>query len=151
MTSPTQEGQRVAGKEDLISLLTVIGYGLYSANLNGTGRGLTMHRWHSQVSPGDLVLEVTSMLREDDRKRIGRLVRVEMEPIHTDKEWKRVSKDWEGQPRPMERVYYVSTLCDGSECRWTNASFVRLPESIHQLWDAEKGVESPTTSGREGE
>lgn len=120
-------------KQELIRLLYVMGYGMYTANLNGTPHGIRMHQWHSSPSIGDLVIEVSSLLREDERKSIGTLVRVAWEPIRTDEEW---DKD----EHPTEKVHYIKKLWDGEECRWVNASFVRLPQSLQDIWQAKEAV-----------
>ncbi len=128
-----------ASREELIALLTAVGYGMYSANLNGTEQGVRLHRWHSSPKPGDLVVEISSLLREDDRKRVGRLVSVTTEPLHSDIEWDKIKDtDWDGEKRPMEKVYRITLLWDGTECRWTNARFVRIPEFIRDIWAAQE-------------
>lgn len=78
-----------------------------------------------EIQIGDLVQETSTYYGRGGyaaSMRLGRLLRIEQEPIAM--EW----DEKEDGPTPLERVYYIKGL-DGVEHRWTNASFVAIPEA----------------------
>lgn len=131
---------------ELIRLLCVTAYALYSSNLVNVPAAIKRHNWFKNISPGNLVLEWTSASRGDSRLRIGEFVRVAWEPFHSDEEWEQVKADYEGRERPQERAWYIKLLHNRQEVRWTNCEFIRVPTSEREFWDIER---SPTVSANE--
>lgn len=111
-------------KDELIKLIETLGDSLYSAALVRANKGL----WELVKEPevGDYVLEkTTAFLTRDPSLRFGKLIKVCMEPYPLSDEAKKEYEEL-GEPIPEEKVYYIK-LVDGTEMRWTNASFMRIP------------------------
>jgi hypothetical protein len=114
----------------LVELLRVSAYELYRATLVGDpceyvrmlGEELRNPR------PGDLVLETSTfwMKNRDPLEGIGRLLRIELEPIVL-KEQAEEYGYTDGEEIPKHRVFYVALeFDDGREYRWHNASFIKV-------------------------
>ena len=128
--------------EASIEVLTLakIGYELYHAALNGacmatsTIGGNAIRRWERMQAPvpGDLVIELSTSgwwLRADQphpgpyaylkaENAIGYLDKIAREPVQP---W-----DDTEEPAPLEKVYYLKLLHDGSTFKWGNASFATI-------------------------
>lgn len=117
----------------LLDILIANADAAYSSSLIGTNLDTPRKRFEFFHNPrvGDLVMEMSTIgFRECNRTRIGYLVKITEEPYPvpdgmTEEEYR---KEYEPEPIPTERVYYISLLVDGSECRWTNARFIRVVE-----------------------
>lgn len=57
---------------------------------------------------------------------IGILDRIDREPYPREKDDPPWDEKAEGKPEPLEQVFYLKRLNDGSEVRWTNARFVTI-------------------------
>jgi hypothetical protein len=82
-------------------------------------------RWRrlQEPRPGDLVAEVSTLYRDNAIDAVGRLTRVQQDPVDYGEGADPWDEAAEGRPHPTETVYYIRTL-DGREMRWTNAKFV---------------------------
>ena len=113
--------------KDLYRLIAVCAYRAYSNSLCGSPSPKLAEYYERHVKPelGDLVLETSSVgRRKDFFDSIGRLEKIEQEPF--------IIEDWpEDEETPMETVHYLKRL-DGSEIRWTNASFIKIPEDFFE-------------------
>jgi hypothetical protein len=112
-------------------LMEVTAYNLYSACLVGNPAPFVARLYEQMKSPqsGDVVLEVSTIYDESRTgTRLGRLVRVAAEPVFTATEWAE-GGGRPDEPIPTERVWYIA-LDGGREFRWTNATFIRVPETI---------------------
>ena len=78
---------------------------------------------YSEPVVGDMVLETSSLTRVDSHfESIGRLKSITWEELPFE--------DWpEDEEKPTEKVYNIELL-DGSQYRWTNASFIKIPEEF---------------------
>ena len=90
--------------------------------------------WFTNPLFGTLVFEVSAGARALHKRDyallaqcIGYLQTIAWESFHTDEEWEKIKHEWEGAPRPSEKVFYIKCLT-GGEVRWTNADFIRIPE-----------------------
>lgn len=126
-----------ADQQLLLRILIASAYAAWCSQLiSGPPKTLERFRWFKNFEPGQLVMEVTSLHQEAQNEyRIGHLLSVGMEPFHSDEEWEQVKAEWKGQPRPTEKVYRIRTLVHGTEFRWRNADFIRVPENLREfLW-----------------
>ena len=120
--------------------LARIGYELYHAALNSacivtsTIGFNAKKRWERMQAPiaGDLVIELSTAgwwLKSDKphpgpyeylkvENAIGFLEKIAQEPFQP---W-----DDTDEPAPLEKVYYLKLLHDGSTFKWTNASFATI-------------------------
>lgn len=96
----------------------------WSLALQGTPRSDDAYKHMGNIKPGDMVMETSTALMQSRPALdgIGELLRVVQEDVPFD-DW---NVDTDG-PIPKERVYYIKTL-DGREFRWTNATFVKVPD-----------------------
>lgn len=93
----------------------------YSMSLNGYGIG-EKYRPTLEARVGDFVVEQTTFYRGVTRAvhyldSVGVLERITHEPVEG---------DWDDEPPPTERVWYIRTL-DGRSYRWVNARFIGCP------------------------
>jgi hypothetical protein len=126
--------KRATAKE-VIDMLDHAAHMAYRLTLGGVPPWMAaVGRRMAKPRIGDLVAETSTYYRarragRESRAydyhagmRIGRLLRDVREPVAM--EW----DEAEDGPRPTERVFYIMGL-DGNEHRWTNASFVAIPEA----------------------
>lgn len=94
--------------------------------LGGTERCLKTYEHMANPQPGDFVMEQSTALMPSRPALdgVGELLRV-TEENRTVAEWD-IESDG---PIPKERVFYIKTF-DGREYRWTNASFVKVPDYL---------------------
>lgn len=118
---------------EAIHLLCASAYLAYSGCFGDRRR----YDFFSKIEPGMLVMETSSIGRNRayDLIRIGHLDRIAEEPFHQDAEWEEIKADY--SKRPMERVFYIRALYDGKIKRWTNASFIRVANSVMEVWQSE--------------
>jgi hypothetical protein len=95
----------------LAEALVETGLRLWMTSHNNTPGAQHVHHWMCNISPGDLVLEVSSPRHDRNLDRVGVLVAITMT----------------GKTRYSD-VYTICTI-DGREYRWDNATFVRIPQS----------------------
>lgn len=128
-----------------IHLLCASAYLAYS----GCFGNQKLFEFFSKIAPGMLVMETSSVgrRRDYDLIRIGHLDRIADEPFHSDAEWEEVKDDY--SKRPMERVFYIRALYDGKIKRWTNASFIRVANSVMEVWHAESAAHQAKQQGGE--
>jgi hypothetical protein len=121
---------------EAIHLLCASAYLAYSACFGNRPR----YEFFSNIEPGMLVMETSSIgcRRDYDLIRIGYLDRIVQEPWHTDEDWEAIKDDYE--KRPMQQVFYIRALYDGKVKRWTNASFVRVANSVMEVWQSESAA-----------
>ena len=116
--------------DKFFTLLKVAVFSAYSSifsDRNGTKK----LEWFQTLTPGDLVMENSTVrLAHRDPTRFGYLIRDVREPMFSDEHWEEVKDQYGEDGRPTERVYYIKLLKDGTEMRWTNASFIRVPEDF---------------------
>lgn len=92
----------------------------YRLSLGGTPDAQKAFSWIKDPKPGDMVCETSSAYQRADHViAVGELVRVIREPY---------PGDFGDEPVPLEQVFYIRCL-DGVERRWTNADFIRIPET----------------------
>lgn len=105
---------------DLATMLRCAAYAAYALTLTGDApRGA--FEWFKKTAPGNMVIETSTMfLRSRDPRGIGWLVKTAREPF---------PGDYGDEPAPLEDVWYIECL-DGVIYRWTNAQFVRVPDSV---------------------
>jgi len=115
-----------------IKMLAIVGLELWDSHLIGNAPPSHTKRWQRMRSPqpGDLVVETsTSGLWRRGASHpkvetvIGILKKIIQEPFPHEEPW---DEESEGQPEPLEECFYINLLHDGSESRWTNASFVTI-------------------------
>ncbi len=108
---------------DLATVLRCAAYSAYTLALNGDSPP-SAFQWFKRVEPGQMVLETSTMFqRSRDRHGVGWLVKKTREPYP-------VGDDWDAnEPVPLEDCWYIECL-DGVIYRWTNADFVRVPETV---------------------
>lgn len=114
---------------NLRRLLFVNAYQVYLATLHGCEARVTsaLRDLLTDPRPGHLVMEVSTIYYPDrDEARFGRLVRKVSEPAYTREAWmKEGGADDESIPTVV--AWYIEKE-DGSQLRWTNASFIRVLE-----------------------
>jgi len=127
---------------DLVSITTALrcaAYTAYTLALDASHRDPRAYRWFKDVEEGQLVIETSTIFhRSRDAHGIGWLTGKTVEPYP-------VGDDWGDEPVPMEDVWYIKCF-DGNIYRWTNADFVRVPESVSPWRQAAK----PSSGGAEG-
>ena len=112
---------------------TILKHAVYSSytSVFGHRQGTARLDWFQKLSTGDLVMEYSTVrMDQRDPTRFGYLVRDVREPMFSDEHWEEVKEEYGEEGRPTERVYYIKLLKDGTEMRWTNASFIRVPEDF---------------------
>jgi hypothetical protein len=129
-------------KYELIRLLAVNARELYSSTLVGNPAPATKELGEIIKNPkvGDLVLELSRAIyiyadqfpgRYDEELKesayMGRLISITEEPIDRNSEEKWDEKE-EGRPVPLEKVWVIEKLLDGSVVRWSNANFIKVIE-----------------------
>jgi hypothetical protein len=85
-----------------------------------------------ELKRGDLVMEISTIYRPNmDVARLGWLFSEQPEFIHTEEEWANpdVQKEWEGERPTGKRLRLVSAF-DGTEHRWENYQFIRVPKEF---------------------
>ena len=111
------------GPVNLATLATILrcaAYSAYTLTLTGSApRGV--FEWFKKVEPGQMVIETSTIFhRSCDQHGIGLLVKKTREPF---------PGDYGDEEPPLEDCWYIKCL-DGVVYRWTNADFVRVPESV---------------------
>ncbi|MBO1023297.1 hypothetical protein IPU75_01050 [Ochrobactrum sp. SD129] len=106
-------------------------YTAYKATLVGNPADVTRKFKERAVAPqvGDFVAEVTTISRSDraaDLNAFGILEEIAKEKVDFGDEDFVWNEDEEGEPHPLEIVYYIRTL-DGRRFRWVNATFIAAP------------------------
>lgn len=116
-------------------IITTIGYHLWSSNLH------TMSKLYPRMSDprvGDLVMEVTSLGRQDSTGRgFGILLAHREEWAQTDEQYVEYlveNPEMRGEPRWHGDAWYVQYGPQPDDiCRWENCRFIALPTEIG--WD----------------
>lgn len=117
--------------DQIFTVLKITAWALYNAHPLGSDQGKKHWEWFEKVSPGDLVMETTTIwMDHNDPIRFGRLISAKKEPMFTDEYWEKVKDEYGEQGRPSEMVYRIRLLKDGTEMAWTNAHIVRLPKQM---------------------
>ena len=121
--------------KEIIRMLEIAVYKIWDATLVGSPCE-HVHSLNQEMRnpvPGDLVVEITTLLGsviKDNANQttiprgiqgIGYLVKVAKEPVWTEQE--AIEQGWSGEI-PQEDVTYIK-LFDGTECRWTDARFIK--------------------------
>lgn len=115
----------------IFTLMKTAVWALLHAHPMGTQDGGRHTAWFRKLSPGDMVMEASTVWNNaNDDIRFGELLRVGEEFFHSDEEWETVKGEYEGAPRPTERVFRIRLLKDGTEMRWTNCDFIRVPKQM---------------------
>lgn len=111
---------------------------VYGLSLVGSGQGwsMAMHRRISAPEPDDVVCEISAVLTPTTQ-RVGRLLRIAMEPIDFGEAADPWNEDEEGRPHPVEKVFYIADL-EGTERRWVNAKFVALPAAWGSMFGPDR-------------
>ena len=123
-------------------MLALVGYEFYKSHLIGGAPPAHTARWKRMESlqVGDLVIEMSTAgfwLHGDEpsggpyaylkvENAIGFLERITEEPFPRQEGEPPWDEEEEGQPEPLETVFYIKLLHDGSTFRWTNARFVTI-------------------------
>ena len=122
-----QVDRGVRAPVDLATVLRCAAYSAYTLTLSG-GAPPGAFQWFTRVEPGQMVIETSTMFqRSRDRYGIGWLVKKTREPMPFD-EWP------DDEPVPQDDCWYIECL-DGVIYRWTNADFVRVPETVNPWRD----------------
>ncbi len=113
--------------------IAVLAYKAYDAVLCGRPTGIqsALYAFMKDVQPGRLVVEITALGRpdRDPFNSVGELIRIAAEPVvFSDPEFVWDEKE-EGRPAPTEQIFYIRLL-DGTEYRWSNATFICVPETL---------------------
>jgi hypothetical protein len=114
-------------------LLKCAVYAAWSSNLIGGPQATTdRFNWFRNVHPGMLVMETsTAWVNDRDEHRFGHLIAIERGNFHTDEEWEEVKDGYsEEDGRPQDTFWRIKLLSDGTEYRWRNCSFIRVPENL---------------------
>lgn len=115
----------------VFTLMKTAVWALLHAHPIGTEDGRRHDAWFRNVSPGDTVMEVSTVWNSSkDDIRFGELLRVGQEFVHSDEEWESVKAEYRDDPRPTEEVFRIRLLKDGTEMRWRDCSFIRLPRQM---------------------
>jgi len=116
---PESDQGRPTEPVELATVLRCAAYSAYSLSL--CAHTVAAFEWFKNVAPGQMVLETSTMFqRSRDRHGIGWLVKKTREPF---------PGDYGDDEPPLEDCWYIKCL-DGVIYRWTNADFVRVPESV---------------------
>jgi hypothetical protein len=106
---------------EIATALRCAAYNAYSLTLSPSSPPEAF-KWFKSVEPGQLVLETSTIFhRHRDCHGIGWLLKTTQEPF---------PGDWDNEPPPLETCWYLKCF-DGVVYRWTNASFVRVPDSVN--------------------
>ena len=104
---------------EMATVLRCAAYTAYTLTLNGHAP-YGAFEWFKKVDIGQLVIETSTMFSRDrDRYGVGWLVKKTSEPL---------PGDFGDEEPPLETCWYIECL-DGVVYRWTNADFVRVPET----------------------
>ena len=115
----------------VFSLLKTAVWALLHAHPVGTQDGGRHDAWFRKLSPGDMVMEFSTVWHNaKDDIRFGELLRVGEEFFHSDEEWESVKDQYLDCPRPAERVFWIRLLKDGTEMRWRDCDFIRIPKQM---------------------
>lgn len=124
--------------DDLEQIARTMGVCAYTAWVavlcgNPTGNQEQLNKRMRDIQVGDWIVETTTILMSVTGRSyrpaldaVGRLVKITQEKVvfsDPDFVWDETA---EGKPHPTEACTYIKTL-DGREFRWTNASFVSIP------------------------
>jgi len=111
----------------LLELLIDNTYQCYSMSLAGNPAPKTKRAYEMMVDPhpGDLVMELSTIhWTNQDKNRIGKLLRIEQVPTWSRQEWE---AEGETGPIPTEKQYVIEPLtAPGTESAWKNAVFIRV-------------------------
>jgi len=88
--------------------------------------GLTERMWTPKV--GDLVVELSYLMRDHDHHCLGYLIKQCDEWLHSEEAWEHGGRqEWGDDPRPYEDVWYVQYGPSPEDVvRWTNCSFYAI-------------------------
>lgn len=109
---------------EILNLLATTVSNLWSTGLTN----FKAPAYNAMRSPdvGDWVMEnTTGHLKNQNIKRIGRLEKIVLEERFYSDEAKKEFLD-HGEEIPKEKCYYIR-LIDGTEFKWTNCSFIKIP------------------------
>lgn len=111
------------------TLLAKTAYQAYSLSLDGALRNNSdAQKYYDLVrapTVGQIVVEASTIYRSPGPQNIGRLISITLEPLYTQEEW----ADEEG-PIPQQKVWTIELLHDGSLFKWTNCTFIAVPEKF---------------------
>lgn len=116
-----------------LHLLKCVVYAAWSSNLiGGPPKTTDRFNWFKNVQPGMLVMETsTAWIDERDEHRFGHLIAIERGNFHTDEEWEEAKEGYsEEEERPQDTFWRIELLSDGTEYRWRNCHFIRVPENL---------------------
>lgn len=117
--------------EEAARLVCCAAYAAYMATLRGDVPAGSHKNFEAVVGTTVFECMMFRMKKTGILDCIGVLERMEHEPFCTEEHW-RDPVNGHGalisEPVPTEKVWYIRTL-DGREVRWTNALFVRVPDS----------------------
>lgn len=120
---------------------------LYHALPLGGIEGGKHWEWFQPLEPGDFVMEHSTVWHDHkDSIRFGHLISKNDEPMFSDEEWETLKDEYGDQGRPVERVYRIKLLKDGTEMRWTNAVFIRLPKSMAVATEFHRRLDARTAN-----
>lgn len=121
----------------LVDLLRLSAYLLYKNSLY-VGPKCTETTFEELYNPkvGDLVMEITTYGMRNPIEGIGRLMKIESEPIYKTKE-EQIKDGWLENENPTQIVYTLSLIFDDNrEYRWTNCKFIKVKEILNEDVDA---------------
>lgn len=126
----------------LAAVMNIVWYSHYLTGYNASPIGKALADRHHHPRVGDLVMVPDAMRvrgetveeRADTRaKGWGYFLGEFREPVYDDATWARVADQYDGEPNPTERVFYVQYGPDPADvCRWENASVVAVPHN-HEI------------------
>lgn len=104
---------------ELGPILRAAAYSAYHLSL--CAHTVEAFEWFKNVQIGQLVIETSTIhFRQCNSHGIGWLVEKTQEPF---------PGDWGDEKPPLEPCWYIKCF-DGLIYRWTNADFVRVPDSV---------------------
>jgi hypothetical protein len=108
-------------EEQLLQIAAVSAYAVYSACLvgNPAPKVQSLLAALEDLRPGDWVLEISAGCWRDPENALGRLLRIDWEPVRP------AEPEFGETAAPTEQVVYLETLA-GQEFRWHNARFIRV-------------------------
>jgi len=116
----------------IFTLLKTAVWALHNAHPLGTAEGQKHWEWFGTYSPGDLVMETSTVWHNHkDPLRFGELISDQQELCYSDEEWEEVKNEYRDQARPTERIVRIRLLKDGTEMAWNNAQFIRVPKEMN--------------------
>jgi hypothetical protein len=82
-----------------------------------------------------LVMETsTAWVDARDEHRFGYLIAIKRDNLHTDEEWEEIKGEYsEEDGRPQDTFWHIKLLSDGTEYRWSNCHFIRVPTSLKEF------------------